>query len=321
MEKVCLICKNEIKEGEKTFDCPECGKTYHHRCWKMTGCCADDECREKTKAKKEKIEAENKIASEHKESTDQKESKQIEIKENIETNQDHTQKTDENKKSKAKKSLIIVAAVIVAYTVLVSSISIGAYRSYLAKSIERAFTSDSVFDETSGDAEKDNKKKQNKSDKISIGQTVTVKDMFEVKIEKSEWKEKIEPSDTTDYYSYIDDVNGEKFFIVWANVKNLSSQEIDLKYQNGKCSAFINGKYNLDGNIIIEGTEKKDFYGTIKPLQEARVAFYVSVPDEMYDNFESAEMYLGFVNNEKAIDNYDATDDDFNNYVIALKNG
>ena len=51
MENLCLICKQKIEDGEKTYTCTECGKIYHARCWKMTGCCADPECREKTMLK------------------------------------------------------------------------------------------------------------------------------------------------------------------------------------------------------------------------------------------------------------------------------
>lgn len=300
MEKICLICNNAIAEGEETCSCPDCGKVYHVKCWKTAGCCADPECRKKAA---EKATAEAAVP------------------------QTEAGTKDDKQKTKKRNKLIIVVAVVLVYTTLVSLISIGAYKSYIKKEIEEsiaaAFSSDdTVMDSSSGDAEKDNKKKEKVSEKISVGQSVTVDGMFEIKIEKSEWKEDIKPSNTSGRYFPIEEVEGEKYFIVWAEVKNISSVEIDLYngHDNGKCSAFINGKYNLEGKVETEETDGTGFYGTIKPLQKARVAFYVSVPDEMYDSFETAEVYISLVNNESAIDNFSATEGDYDTFALSFKN-
>ena len=38
----CIICKQEIKEGDDTITCPSCGTIYHKECWdKNKGCVAE----------------------------------------------------------------------------------------------------------------------------------------------------------------------------------------------------------------------------------------------------------------------------------------
>ena len=75
------------------------------------------------------------------------------------------------------------------------------------------------------------------------------------------------------------------------------------------------------GVIDIEDIDGTGFYGTIKPLQSALVAFYVSIPDEMYNSFETAEMFISFVNNEESVDSFSLTEDDYDVFVLTLKNG
>ena len=51
MEKICEICKNRLLDDDEIISCPDCGREYHRKCWKTTGCCADAECQEKAKEK------------------------------------------------------------------------------------------------------------------------------------------------------------------------------------------------------------------------------------------------------------------------------
>lgn len=60
MVKICEICKEKILDDDEIISCPDCGREYHRKCWKTTGCCADAECREKAKEKKAESEQKKK---------------------------------------------------------------------------------------------------------------------------------------------------------------------------------------------------------------------------------------------------------------------
>lgn len=53
-DKICEICKNPIEECEEIISCPDCGKEFHKKCWRLTGkCCVNEECRQKGRERKE----------------------------------------------------------------------------------------------------------------------------------------------------------------------------------------------------------------------------------------------------------------------------
>ena len=53
-DKICEICKNPIEEGEEIIPCPDCGREFHKKYWRLTGkCCVSEECRQKAHERKE----------------------------------------------------------------------------------------------------------------------------------------------------------------------------------------------------------------------------------------------------------------------------
>lgn len=52
--KICEICKNIIEENDEIISCPDCGREFHKKCWRLTGkCCVNEECRQKASERKE----------------------------------------------------------------------------------------------------------------------------------------------------------------------------------------------------------------------------------------------------------------------------
>lgn len=51
MENICPACKQIIEDGAAVNVCPECGKTFHSKCWNENGGCINPECIEKEKLK------------------------------------------------------------------------------------------------------------------------------------------------------------------------------------------------------------------------------------------------------------------------------
>lgn len=243
-------------------------------------------------------------------------------------------------KPKKKFNPIVLVALILAYTIIVSGSTVLIYQNFFEG---KESTSASEKEEKSSKKSK-NKTKSDKDDdndtdddyedsdddfegKISGGKTgtvnlnekFTVDEMFEVTLLDAEWLDEVKPSDTSDYYSYCEDKEDETYFVVHAKIKNISGIEIDPDY-NIYCSLNVNGKYSVDGNVAVEGNEHTNFYGTLKPLQEGTAVFYISVSDEMCDVCESAEMTMKFVNNEDAVDTYSREDENYDTFTFNFDN-
>lgn len=154
---------------------------------------------------------------------------------------------------------------------------------------------------------------------LKLNQTVTVGDAMEITLESSEWAERILPPDTSGSYSYVDDKEDEKYFVVKGKVKNLAGENLEISFRGIKASLLINGKYKAD--VEINGVQPTAFYGDIKPLQTLDVIFYASVTDEVYDLCNYAELTLKAINDANYISTYFQEEDvPFNTYIIKFTN-
>lgn len=90
--KICEICKKEICKNDETTVCPDCGREFHLKCRRLTGCCVDPECRRKDSERKE---------AEHRKKLEEAAAERIKTKEkNSEENE--SKKADNNIKNDDK---------------------------------------------------------------------------------------------------------------------------------------------------------------------------------------------------------------------------
>ncbi len=290
MEKLCIICKNKIENGEEAIKCPDCQKEYHKKCWSEKGHCVNPEC----SGNKKQQESVDVSANKHEFKIGKKLLKSIKAN---------------------KKRFIAFVAIFLVYTFLVSFISIISYKKYLMKEVEDSLNNLTISFEENNKKDETPEEKKLQSKSISVGQEQSVNDLFEFKVEKIEWKDKFEYLSTSNYTHEKDDIEGEKYFIVKVKVKNISGSEIDMVNYNSKCSAIFNGKYNQKADIKVE---KSDNF-KIKPLQETNVIYYISVTDELYKDFNKADVFLSFVNKEEKIDSWDNADSNYDSFSLSVK--
>lgn len=129
---------------------------------------------------------------------------------------------------------------------------------------------------------------------LNLGEVKNCNDIIELQFDSSEWLDTILPTNTSSFYSYYEDVEGESYFVLKGSIKNISADTIDIKF--GSLNSFkFNDKYTYTGSFEAEGKDKSDFFGyQLAPLTSATCYLYVSVPDEMKDNYEKCDIELGF---------------------------
>lgn len=225
-------------------------------------------------------------------------------------------------KKKWIKPLIITVVVIV-YTAVVVISTVLIDREIIKKRIQEEIVNNLTFEiggsvDVDSESEKVNNGVNVKS--AELNKKITVGSMFEITLLKSEWCEEIRPSNTTDRYTYYTDEEGQKYFVIRAKIKNVSSKEVDFE-NISKCLLKADGKYEISGKAESEKTDGTSFYGTIKPLQEVNAVIYFSVSDEMYNTCSNYEVFLDVVNNEDAADQYDFNreNDDYDSFKIMFK--
>lgn len=239
------------------------------------------------------------------------------------------------KKKKTGKIILIIIAVLI-YTAVVATSTVFIDRAIIeneTQTTERERKSDESEDEETSDksnASADNTLDNEDSDEgadngsegtykegnVNLNEKLIVGSMYEITFLESEWCEEIYPS-SEDAYSYYPDKDGEKYFVVRAKVKNISSKEVDFQYDSA-CVVKADGKYEVNGTAETENSDGTAFYGNIKPLQEGNVVIYFSVSDEMYSTCSSFEVTLKVVNNETAAEEYSYSweESDCNTYKI-----
>lgn len=131
---------------------------------------------------------------------------------------------------------------------------------------------------------------------LTINTPFTCDGIFEMNITSAEWVDEILPSNTSDWYSYFEDVDGESFFVLRGTIKNISGDVIDIEHCSISEMVF-NNTYRYSASWTAEGDGNDDFHGyQINPLKETNFVMYVSVPDEVKTNFKSCKTTFGFNN-------------------------
>lgn len=158
------------------------------------------------------------------------------------------------------------------------------------ESVSKSDTVDSVKEES-----KDKKgSKDSKATTIKLGEDVVAKDVVEFKLDEAVWMEEILPSNTSSVYSYHEDVEGEVYFVIKGTVKNISGETIETKH-GSLMEIKFNDKYKYEPDTLIEDSDGKGFnYGDVRPLSSGNFLIYVSVPNEIKENYENATLTWSF---------------------------
>lgn len=168
----------------------------------------------------------------------------------------------------------------------------------LRKQIEELSNGGTIGDNTD---KKDNEKSENTATPIALNTPFNVGEIMTITLFSSEWCEELLPSNTSGVYSYYKDVEGEKYFMVHGELKNLASQTLDVQYA-GEARIIVNGKYNLFATMELEENDGTSFYGNAKPLQTLPLVIYASVSDELYETCEDIQLLIDLVNDEEKIE-------------------
>lgn len=125
---------------------------------------------------------------------------------------------------------------------------------------------------------------------------------LELSFNEAIWTEKVLPSVTSGFYSYLEDVDEEIYFAVKGYIKNINSNEIFP--ENIVATALFNDKLEYKMQIKAEGEDGSDFYCfSLEPFKRTNIYFVISVPYEIRAEFSKCEITFGFDNQMQFVDN------------------
>lgn len=226
-----------------------------------------------------------------------------------------------------KSKWFIISLAVIVYTAIVVGITVKVDRKIIANQIQKSFQDVFSFDDekdessntiknNASDKEKDPEKVEKK---INLNQTVKIGDVMELTLESSEWLEEIKPSNTSGVYSYYENKEGEKYFVVRGKIKNIAGENLDIQYAN-KSQILINDMYKANVTFEAEETDGTSFYGDIKPLQTLNIIAYASVSDDAYNICENIKLTTNMVSDSAYVRNFYDDDNPHETYSIEFKN-
>lgn len=130
-------------------------------------------------------------------------------------------------------------------------------------------------------------------DMINIGDKIEL-DFVEIEIEEYGTSDTITPTDTSRGYSYIADVEKEKYYYITGTLKNLSGNTYDV--ENILVEFVFDEKYTYSGRLAACAWTNS-FYGeNVKPLGTVKYYIYASIPEELIDSYSTCKISFGFAN-------------------------
>ncbi|NLY37184.1 MAG: hypothetical protein GX046_08120 [Tissierellia bacterium] len=151
---------------------------------------------------------------------------------------------------------------------------------------------------------------------LELNETVEIGELMEITLTNSEWVESIIPSNTSGFYTYYEDEEGEKFFVIHGILKNIGSKDINIQWMN-KSEITINEKYNFSANMELESNDGTDFYASAKPLQTLNLIIYASISDEAYEIYESIDVNMKILSEEENINSF--YDDNYKHETLKIR--
>lgn len=139
----------------------------------------------------------------------------------------------------------------------------------------------------------DDGKKESGPTQINVGETFTIPDMFEVTLGSAEWTTIVEPSDTSNFYTYHDEQEGKSYYVIHGTLKNIGTETFRLGggvTVHLSASMKMNGKYDIDANVEVD--DGSSFASDIEPLISKPLLIVASASNEIKDAFEGCEVTL-----------------------------
>lgn len=129
---------------------------------------------------------------------------------------------------------------------------------------------------------------------VNFGDTIT-NDFIEMSIESASTSQELNPTDTSGVYSYMSDQDGETYFYILGNIKNVGGDSYSVEDMNIQFT--FDDKYNYTGYIAADDGGN-DFYGDdVKPLGTVKYYMYVSAPDEIVNSYSTCRVQFAFHEN------------------------
>lgn len=138
--------------------------------------------------------------------------------------------------------------------------------------------------------------KTTKSDEpveVNVGDTFNISDMFEVTLSSAEWTDEVLPSDTSGFYSYLEDQEEKSWYVIYGTIKNIGTETYSFggTSANHLCaSIMMNGKYKIEASI--KADKGTGFDSEIEPLITKPLLIISSVSDEIKESFESCDLTI-----------------------------
>lgn len=130
---------------------------------------------------------------------------------------------------------------------------------------------------------------------VKLGEAIET-DYFSMKLEKQGSDTEIR-SGSGQYgtYSYYKSDNGDPFFYIYGNLKNLGGKPVDVR--NIYVQFCFDGKYNYKGTVEGVSSDYSNFITDISPLASTDFYMYTSVPQELINSFSTCTVRVGFTKN------------------------
>lgn len=138
---------------------------------------------------------------------------------------------------------------------------------------------------------------------VTLNSVFPVADILDVTLTGAEWCDSIMPPDTSGFYSYYEDKEGEHYFVVHGTITSNASDSIDIRWCSD-ASALVNGKYNFSATMEFEDLDGCGFGEEIRPLQTRAFILYASISDEVYSISETVQVKFELPNTEELFHYY-----------------
>lgn len=223
-----------------------------------------------------------------------------------------------------KSKVFLVGMILLIYTIIVALITVKIDRKIIANNIQKNIYE--AFNINSGSSNKienkvDKKDKNTKkeAENIHIGQTITIGDIMELTFESTEWNDEIKPSNTSGVYSYYEDKEGEKYFVIKGKVKNIAGEDLDLGNVS-QSKIIVNDTYKADVTFKAEKNDGSSFFGDVKPLQTLNFIAFASLSDEAYNICKKIRCDIDIVNDSSYMNEFFSNTTPHDSFYIEFDN-
>lgn len=126
---------------------------------------------------------------------------------------------------------------------------------------------------------------------VDYGTSINL-DFLEMTVEGASIAEELYPTDTSGVYSYMSDKEGEQYFYLTGNMKNIGGKSYSV--ENMVVQFCLDDKYNYTGWLKADDGGN-DFYGDyVKPFGQVKYYIYSSIPDELMNTYSTCKIRFGF---------------------------